>query len=84
MFSELTCIIGLISDYLQIPGEEDRNPVGSSSAKEKIEAVADTDSDMQESYEKMLKEKPEDPLLLKSYARFLHQVRLFCYVLFGI
>lgn len=81
VFSKLTCVIGLMCYYLQIAGEEHRNPVGSSSPKERIESVADTgESDMQEYYEKMLKENPSDPSLLKSYARFLQQVRLFYHV----
>ncbi|KAG6582421.1 hypothetical protein SDJN03_22423, partial [Cucurbita argyrosperma subsp. sororia] len=61
-------------DETMIPGEEDGNPVGSSPPKERTEPVADNGgSDLQESYEKMLKENPTDPLLLKNYARFLQQ-----------
>ncbi|XP_023526651.1 uncharacterized protein LOC111790084 [Cucurbita pepo subsp. pepo] len=61
-------------DETMVPGEEDGNPIGSSPPKERTEPVADNGgSDLQESYEKMLKENPTDPLLLKNYARFLQQ-----------
>lgn len=82
-FSELICIIGpSCSVHLQIPGEEDSNPVDSSSPEERIEPAPDTgESDMQEYYEKMLKENPTDPLLLKNYARFLQQVRMVMFFL---
>ncbi|KGN56808.1 uncharacterized protein LOC101202732 [Cucumis sativus] len=64
-------------DETMIPGEEDSNPVDSSSPEERIEPAPDTgESDMQEYYEKMLKENPTDPLLLKNYARFLQQSKV--------
>ncbi|XP_038907166.1 uncharacterized protein LOC120092966 [Benincasa hispida] len=64
-------------DQTMISGEEGSNMVDSSSPKERIEPVADTsESDMQEDYEKMLKENPVDPLLLKNYARFLQQSKV--------
>uniref|UniRef100_A0A9I9CNU7 Tetratricopeptide repeat-like superfamily protein n=1 Tax=Cucumis melo TaxID=3656 RepID=A0A9I9CNU7_CUCME len=77
-FSELIRIIGPSCPvHLQIPGEEDSNKVNSSSPEERIEPASDTgESDMQEYYEKMLKENPTDPLLLKNYARFLKQSKV--------
>lgn len=82
-FSELIRIIGPSCPvHLQIPGEEDSNKVNSSSPEERIEPASDTgESDMQEYYEKMLKENPTDPLLLKNYARFLKQVRMVMFFL---